>query len=131
MAQRKTGLSWAETAAYLGALHGLLRVRRLTEATHDAGLGLAARYGLSVHDAMIVAAQDNGGSDEFAQEDVAVMREDGGDAGADFAADDRGVADGDAWDIGDGVSLPRRQVAAGQAEIARACGVFLAMAAAR
>ena len=70
VARRKMGLSWAEIAAFLGALRGLLAVHPLTEATHEAGLGLAERYGFSVYDAMIVAAALGAGCGTLYSEDM-------------------------------------------------------------
>lgn len=70
VARRKMGLSWAETAAFLGALRGLLTVHPLTETTHEAGLVLAERYGFSVYDAMIVAAALGAGCETLYSEDM-------------------------------------------------------------
>jgi predicted nucleic acid-binding protein len=46
----------AETRAFLSLVRGLLRVEPLTIESHEAGLALAERYGLSTYDAMIAAA---------------------------------------------------------------------------
>ena len=53
---RKIGMSWAETNQFLALLRSLCTVEPLTVETHDRGRALAERYGLSVYDAMIVAA---------------------------------------------------------------------------
>jgi predicted nucleic acid-binding protein len=54
--RRKAGLSWEETGAFLAGVRALCEVEDLTPQTHDVGRALAERYGLSVYDAMIVAA---------------------------------------------------------------------------
>ena len=56
VARRKMRLSWAETSSILSTLRSLLRVEPVTLGTHEAGLALARRFGLSIQDAMIVAA---------------------------------------------------------------------------
>lgn len=70
VARRKMRLGWAETADFLGALRGLLTVHPLTLATHETGLALAARYGFSVYDAMIVAAALEAGCGTLYSEDM-------------------------------------------------------------
>jgi len=70
VARRKMGLSWAETTSFLGAVRGLLTVRPLTVEVHDAGLALAERYGLSIYDAMIVAAALDAECDTLWSEDM-------------------------------------------------------------
>jgi len=54
--RRKAGLTWDETNAFLAGVQALCRVEDLTIETHEVGRALAERYGLSVYDAMIVAA---------------------------------------------------------------------------
>jgi len=56
VARRKIHLSWPETNSFLNTLRGLLTVAPLTLETHEAGLRIAQRYGLSVYDAMIAAS---------------------------------------------------------------------------
>ncbi len=56
VARRKMRLSWAETRAFLATIHDLLTIRPVTLDIHESGLALAERYGLSIYDAMIVAA---------------------------------------------------------------------------
>jgi predicted nucleic acid-binding protein len=63
VARRKMQLSWTETHALLDTMRGLLRVRSMTIEVHEAGLALAERYRLSIHDAMIVAAAMDAGCD--------------------------------------------------------------------
>jgi predicted nucleic acid-binding protein len=56
VARRKMALSWGETRDLLDIVRGLLTVHPITEETHARGLALAERYGVSVCDAMILAA---------------------------------------------------------------------------
>ncbi len=56
VARRKMGLSWQEAHAFLALIRGLLPVEPVTIETHETGLALAERYGLSTYDAMIAAA---------------------------------------------------------------------------
>ena len=70
VARRKMGLSWPELADFLGAVRGLLRVENLTVATHERGLALAERYGLSLYDAMIAAAALEAGCELLLSEDM-------------------------------------------------------------
>ena len=56
IARRKMRLSWAETSSILSTLRSLLRVEPVTLRTHEAGLALTRRFGISIQDAMIVAA---------------------------------------------------------------------------
>jgi predicted nucleic acid-binding protein len=54
--RRKFRRSWPETHVFLSALRGLVTVYPVTTETHEAGLGIAERYGLSLYDSMIAAA---------------------------------------------------------------------------
>lgn len=56
VARRKMRLGWLETHAFLSMVRGLLTVHPVTIETHEDGLTLAERYGLSTYDAMIAAA---------------------------------------------------------------------------
>jgi predicted nucleic acid-binding protein len=56
VARRKMRMSWDETHAFLNMLRGLLTVHPLTVETHETGLRLAERYGLSTYDSMIAAS---------------------------------------------------------------------------
>jgi predicted nucleic acid-binding protein len=69
--RRKAGMSWEDTGAFLGVIRALCPVEPLTTKTHDVGRTLAARYGLSVYDAMIVAAALLAGCDTLLSEDMA------------------------------------------------------------
>jgi predicted nucleic acid-binding protein len=63
-------MSWADTHALLTMLRGLLTVHPLTVETHETGLRLAERYGLSISDGMIAAAAIHAGCDRLWSEDM-------------------------------------------------------------
>lgn len=56
VASRKLTMSISEVREALSAIRAVCKVVPLNEETHDAGLRVAERYGLSIYDAMIVAA---------------------------------------------------------------------------
>ena len=70
VARRKMKMSWAETHAFVDTLRGLLTVHPLTIETHETGLRLAERYGLSTYDAMIAASALHAGCDTLWSEDM-------------------------------------------------------------
>jgi predicted nucleic acid-binding protein len=70
VARRKMRMSWADTHAFLSMLRGLLTVHPITLETHETGLGLAERYGLSTFDAMIAASALQAGCDTLWSEDM-------------------------------------------------------------
>lgn len=70
VARRKMAMSWAETRAFLSLIRGLLAVRPITQDTHETGLALAERYGLSIYDAMIAAAALEADCDTLWSEDM-------------------------------------------------------------
>jgi predicted nucleic acid-binding protein len=70
VARRKMQLSWNETHAFLEMLRGLLTVHPLTVETHETGLALAERYGLSTYDAMIAASALHARCDTLWSEDM-------------------------------------------------------------
>lgn len=67
---RKAGLSWEETGVFLAGVQALCPVEDLTRQTHDVGRAVAERYGLSVYDAMIVAAAMIAGCTTLWSEDM-------------------------------------------------------------
>lgn len=69
-AVRKAGLSLEEAGTFLAGIRRLCRVVDLTVEVHDAGRAVAARYGLSVYDAMIVGAALAAGCDRVLSEDM-------------------------------------------------------------
>ena len=56
VARRKLAMSASEVVTILSTLRRTLTVEPLTEATHDLGVELSAKYSLSIYDAMIVAS---------------------------------------------------------------------------
>ena len=70
VARRKMRLSWADTHGLLSLLRSLLTVHPLTLETHETGLRLAARYELSVYDAMIAASALDAGCKRLWSEDM-------------------------------------------------------------
>jgi predicted nucleic acid-binding protein len=70
VARRKMQMSWQETHTLLSLLRGMLTVHPLTVETHETGLTLAERYGLSTYDAMIAAAALHAGCDTLWSEDM-------------------------------------------------------------
>ena len=70
VARRKMRLSWGETRSFLSLIRGLLPVEPITIDTHETGLDLAQRYGLSTYDAMIVASALLAGCDRLWSEDM-------------------------------------------------------------
>jgi predicted nucleic acid-binding protein len=70
VARRKMQMSWPEIHAFLDTLRSLLTVHPLTLQTHEAGLDLAQRYGLSIFDAMIAASALQAGCNTLWSEDM-------------------------------------------------------------
>jgi predicted nucleic acid-binding protein len=70
VARRKMQMSWADTHFLLAALRNLLTVHPLTIETHDTGLELAERYGLSTYDSMIAASALHAGCDTLWSKDM-------------------------------------------------------------
>jgi predicted nucleic acid-binding protein len=68
--RRKLGFSWLETRDFLSLVSGLLSIIPMTLRIHETGLGLAERYGLSIHDGMIAAAALDSGCDTLWSEDL-------------------------------------------------------------
>ncbi len=56
VASRKLGMSLAEIREVLSAIRAVCRVEPLSVQTHDLGVDVAQRFGLSIYDGMIVAA---------------------------------------------------------------------------
>jgi predicted nucleic acid-binding protein len=56
VATRKLGMTLVETREVLTGIRALCEVMPVTESTHDRGLEVAERYGLSIYDSMIVAS---------------------------------------------------------------------------
>ena len=56
VARRKLAMSWREVGDILTHVRAICRVAPLTVETHERGLKVAQRFGLSVYDGMIVAS---------------------------------------------------------------------------
>jgi predicted nucleic acid-binding protein len=70
VARRKMQMSWDDAHTFLNMLRGLLTVHPITVETHEAGLRLAERYGLSIYDSMIVASALGAGCDTLWSENM-------------------------------------------------------------
>jgi predicted nucleic acid-binding protein len=70
VARRRMQMPWADIRAFLGLVRGVLTVHPLSLETHDTGLALAERYGLSTWDAMIAASALGAGCDTLWSEDM-------------------------------------------------------------
>ncbi|NEV60641.1 PIN domain-containing protein [Thiorhodococcus minor] len=70
VASRKLGLSWAEIREVLGTIRQLCSIEPLLLATHERGLAISERYGLSIYDALIVASALNAGCNLLLTEDL-------------------------------------------------------------
>lgn len=70
VAMRKIHMPLDEIREVLAAVRTLCKIVPITEATHDKGLEIADRYGLSIHDAMIVASALIAGCEILLSEDM-------------------------------------------------------------
>ena len=70
VARRKLRLDWPEIEEALLLLRSLLDIRPLSLGMHDLGIGLAARHGFQVYDAMIVASALLAGCQTLWSEDM-------------------------------------------------------------
>jgi predicted nucleic acid-binding protein len=70
VASRKLKMSVAEIREALAAIRAVCRVVPISEETHDRGLQIVERYGVSVYDAMIVASALLAGCDTILSEDM-------------------------------------------------------------
>jgi len=68
--RRKAAFSWPETHRFLATIRSLADVRPLTLETHELGLEMAERFGLSLYDAMIAAAARSAECDVLWSEDM-------------------------------------------------------------
>ena len=66
----EVGLSWTEMHDFLTLVRAFLSVEPITVETHETGLAIAERYGLSVYDAMIVASAVLSGCTTLWSEDM-------------------------------------------------------------
>ncbi len=70
VAHRKLAMSWIEINEVLALIQSMCPTKPLTIETHDRGKLIAERYGLSVYDAMIVAAALLAGCETLYSEDM-------------------------------------------------------------
>lgn len=70
VARRKLSMSWMEINEVLALIRSVCPTAPLTIETHDRGRLVAERYGLSVYDAMILAAGLLGGCETLYSEDM-------------------------------------------------------------
>ncbi len=70
VARRKMRMSWADTRVLLSTVRELVAVHALTAETHDTGLLIAERHGLSTYDAMIAASAIHAGCETLWSEDM-------------------------------------------------------------
>lgn len=70
VASRKLGMPIPEIREALAAIRAVCRVEPVSEDTHDFGLKVAERYGLSVYDSMIVASALLAGCKSLLTEDM-------------------------------------------------------------
>ena len=63
-------MSWPETHALLSMIRALLSVQPITVETHEIGLALAERYGISIYEAMVVASGLHAECDTLWSEDM-------------------------------------------------------------
>jgi len=70
VARRKLTMPWEEINELLSLIRVLCPAEPLTVDTHDKGISIAERYGLSIYDAMIVAAALIGGCGTLYSEDM-------------------------------------------------------------
>ena len=70
VASRKLGMGWTDIGEILTQVRAVCPVEPLSIETHERGLAVAARYGLSVYDAMIVASALLAGCKALYSEDL-------------------------------------------------------------
>jgi predicted nucleic acid-binding protein len=70
VASRKLGMGWTDIGEILTQVRAVCPVEPLSIETHERGLAIAARYGLGVYDAMIVASALVAGCKELYSEDL-------------------------------------------------------------
>ena len=70
VARRKMQMPWTDIHELLSTLRALLTVHPVTVETHETGLALAERYGLSTFGAMVAASALHIGCDTLWSEDM-------------------------------------------------------------
>ena len=70
VASRKLRMSWSEIRDVLSSIRAVCETEPVTVETHELGLELAERYGLSFYDATIVASALRAGCETLYSEDL-------------------------------------------------------------
>lgn len=70
VASRKLKMGWPEIREVLGTIRSICTIVPLTEETHDEALEICERYGVSLYDALILAAANQAGCDVVYSEDM-------------------------------------------------------------
>ncbi len=70
VAYRKMGMTWREIDEFLSLFKAVLTVHPLSVTTHETGLAVAERYGVSLYDAMTVASAMEFGCETLWSEDM-------------------------------------------------------------
>jgi predicted nucleic acid-binding protein len=70
VASRKLRMDWTEIGEVLAQVRAVCPVEPLSVEAHERGLAMAARYGLGIYDAMIVASALLAGCKELITEDL-------------------------------------------------------------
>jgi predicted nucleic acid-binding protein len=70
VASRKLGMSWSEIKEVLLSIRAACEIEAMTVETHNRGIQIAERYGLSLYDAMIVASALCAGCKTLYSEDL-------------------------------------------------------------
>ena len=70
VSRRKLKMSWLETNELLDGLRAVCKIQPLTIETHTRGLAVAERYGVSLYDAIIIAAALMAGCKTLFSEDM-------------------------------------------------------------
>jgi predicted nucleic acid-binding protein len=70
VASRKLGMSWSEIRDVLNSIRTVCETEPVTVETHELGLDLAERYGLSFYDATIAASALRAGCETLYSEDL-------------------------------------------------------------
>ncbi len=70
VARRKLHMSWEDITEVLALIRSVCPADSLTPETHEKGMAVAMRYGLSVYDSMIVAAALIGNCEILYSEDM-------------------------------------------------------------
>ena len=70
VASRKLGMSWSEITDVLTSIRAVCEIEPLTVETHDLGIEIAERYGVSFYDVIILASALRAGCKILYSEDL-------------------------------------------------------------